>query len=391
MKNKLILYSFLLLLSLGSCVKEEIINNGDHDFNSGEQEGKGSVDENAPKRTVFVYMIASNLGDDLQRNLGTMASVATKKNLNGGNLVVYYSVNSSKAFLFEIKEGDDGVIVRDTLEQYDGQSAVDAGNMRSVIDEVVRLYPSDSYGMILSSHGTAWMPTGYKHMLRSFGEESGKWMEIDELANAIPDHTFDFILLDACSMGAVECMYELKDKADYIVASPSEVLTVGFPYKTILPYLFKEEPDYENIAKDFHTFFTNYSYPYGDIAVTVTKELDGLAAATREILQGEEGVLSLDLSTLQTLSYLPDSPVRLVDFGDMVKHLATAGQYRAFETALQKAVLYPYSTHYIYCSMGGRYQVSTYSGLSVYPMRAEYTQINDWYRSRLSWYQAVYK
>jgi hypothetical protein len=236
------------------------------------------------------------------------------------------------------------------------------------------------------------MPVRYHTMLRSFGEENGKGFEIDELAEAIPDHLFDFILFDACSMGAVECVYELKDKAGYIVASPSEILTVGFPYRTILPRLFTKEADLANVAKDFYEFFKTYTYPVGNISVTATKELDGLAAVTKEILTGnEEAVLSLDISDIQILSYLPKSPVVLVDFGDMIKRLATGEQYRRFEDALHKAVLYPYSTKQIYTTGGSYYNVTAYSGLSVYPLRPDRAELNNWYRNKLSWYQAVFK
>jgi hypothetical protein len=186
-------------------------------------------------------------------------------------------------------------------------------------------------------------------------------------------------------------MYELKDKADYIVASPSEVLTVGFPYQAILPRLFTKEADLANVAKDFYTFFKTYTYPVGNISVTATKELDGLAAITKEILNGDEkAVESLLVSEMQVLSFLPKSPVALVDFGDMIRRLATEEQYRRFEKVLEKAVLYPYSTKQIYAATGGYYDVTTYSGLSVYPLRSDYTELNNWYKNRLRWYQAVF-
>lgn len=385
MKIKFFIITLSLLFSLISCVKEEIL------VGNGEEPTKG-IDEGAPKRTVLVYMVASNLGSYLQSNLNIITSVATKENLNGGNLIVYYSENKNSASLFEIKPDEDGVPVQYHLRDYEGESAVSKETMQNVIDEVVSLYPADSYGMLLSSHATAWMPTGYYNMLRSFGEESGKWMEIDELAEAIPDNLFDFLIFDACSMGAIECVYELKDKADYIVASPSEVLAVGFPYKKILPHLFTKEADLENIAKDFYEFFKAYTYPVGSISVTVTKELNELAAVTREIVENDENtVLSLNISDVQILSYLPDSPVPLVDFGDMIKRLATEEQYQRFENILSKAVLYPYSTEQIYATTGGYYDVATYSGLSVYPLRANYTKLNNWYRNRLGWYQTVFE
>jgi hypothetical protein len=390
MQIRLGVLTLSLLFFLSGCVKIEPIPDGEKEATRGFE--KDPSKEGASNRTFLIYMIASNLGDDLKKNLKLITSVATKENLNGGHLLVYYSENGEEARLFEIKPDEKGVPAEYTIRNYEGESAVSKETMRNVINEVVALYPSsDSYGMLLSSHASAWMPVGYHTMLRAFGEENGRWFEIDELADAIPDHLFDFLLFDACSMGAIECMYELKDKADYIVASPSEVLTVGFPYQTILPRLFTKEADLANVAKDFYEFFKTYTYPVGNISVTATNELDGLAAITKEILNGDEGAVgSLLVSEMQILSYLPKSPVPLVDFGDMIKRLATEEQYQRFEKALKKAVLYPYSTKQIYAATGGYYDVTTYSGLSVYPLRSNYTELNNWYRNRLRWYQAVF-
>jgi hypothetical protein len=168
---------------------------------------------------------------------------------------------------------------------------------------------------------------------------------------------------------------------------------VGFPYQTILPRLFTKEADLANVAKDFYEFFKAYKFPVGNISVTATKELDGLAAITKEILSGgEEAVLSLDISGIQILSYLPKSPVVLVDFGDMIKRLATEEQYGRFKDALHKAVLYSYSTKQIYATGSSNYyDVTEYSGLSVYPLRQDRTELNNWYRNRLNWYQAVFQ
>ena len=49
-------------------------------------------------------------------------------------------------------------------------------------------------------------------------------MEIDDLAKGLPDDLFDFILFDACYMASVECTYELRNKAEYILASPTETM-----------------------------------------------------------------------------------------------------------------------------------------------------------------------
>ncbi|WP_235848797.1 clostripain-related cysteine peptidase [Parabacteroides timonensis] len=376
MKTKYFIYILLIILAFGSCTKEEFKEDG-------------------PKRTVLMYVVASNLGSNINKNIEDMISVATPKNLNGGNLIVYYSKSDKSAELYQIKEGTNGIVTKHHIEDYTNQSAIDPEVMKSIISRVATDFPADSYGMIFSSHGTSWLPSNYKTMLRSFGEEAGYNMEIYELAEGIPDeYHFDFLLFDVCSMGGVECVYELKDKADYIVASPAEVLAAGFPYKEVLPYLFETKANLDGVAKGFYEHYKNNGNPFGCIAVTKTSELNDLAAITKEIITakgGEEGTYSLPYSDIQTLSYLPSAPTRLYDLSDLIKHLATDEQFTRFTDCMDKAVTSRYSTDYIYCSKGGDTKVNTFSGLSIYPLQKNLTQLNDWYRNNTQWYKAVYQ
>ncbi|MCI1647799.1 MAG: clostripain-related cysteine peptidase [Bacteroides sp.] len=40
-------------------------------------------------------------------------------------------------------------------------------------------------------------------------------MEIDQLADALPDHVAEYIWFDVCLMESVEALYELRNKSDY--------------------------------------------------------------------------------------------------------------------------------------------------------------------------------
>jgi hypothetical protein len=376
MKPKYILLPALFLIVLNSCVKTDDL------------EDKHAV------RTVFVYMVASNLGSNLEENIADMTAVATLKNLNDGNLVVFYSKNKEEAELFEIKEGANGVVTRHHIRDYENKSAISPQVMREILNEVVCLYPADSYGMILSSHGSAWMPAGFRNMLRSFGEEGNKYMEIDELASALPNHFFDFLLFDACSMGSIECVYELRDKADYIISSPSEIMDVGFPYQKILPVLFRQTPGMKQIADEFHDFYSNYNYPYGNMSVVKTDELEALAGVTRTIISaagGEKATAGFPslFPDLQILTYYSE-PTSLYDFGDVIRRLATDEQYSLFQVSLNNVVTEKRTTKNTYIQGVGDIPVDVYSGLSVYPIREELTELNDRYR-QLDWYKAVYE
>jgi hypothetical protein len=375
MKLKYRVWALLFFIVLNSCSETDDL------------EDKRAV------RTVFVYMIASNLGSYFGGNIADMIAVATPENLNGGNLVVFYSKNKEEAELFEIKEGANGVITRHHIRDYENKSAISPEVMREIITDVVNLYPADSYGMILSSHGSAWMPAGFRNMLRSFGEEDKKYMEIGELASALPEHFFDFLLFDACSMGSIECVYELRNKADYIISSPSEIMSYGFPYREVLPLLFRETPALTQIADEFHNFYSNYKDPYGNISVVQTGQLEELARITRTIVSaagGEEATSALPFLELQILTYY-STPSSLYDFGDVIGRLVTDDeQYGLFQASLDNVVTEKRTTAGTYIQGVGDIPVGPYSGLSVYPLQKEFTELNGWYR-QLDWYKAVYE
>ncbi|MDR1316080.1 MAG: hypothetical protein LBK13_04320, partial [Spirochaetales bacterium] len=144
------------------------------------------------------------------------------------------------------------------------------------------------------SHATGWLPAGMSDpapMLRSVildrsTTESANYMELAGFAAAIP-YKLDFIVFDACFMGAIEVCCELKDKTDYLVASPAEVLSPGFVYSTMMRHLFRIEADLTAVAKDFYGYFNAQSGLLRSATVSVvrTAELDALADTFREIAE----------------------------------------------------------------------------------------------------------
>ena len=286
--------------------------------------------------------------------------------------------------------------------------------MRGVIDEVIREFPASSYGLILWSHGNGWLPanTPGKYVeiaskmqpmsaqdpedkplwdvrdpyavrgaaTRAFGVEgSVNWMEIDELVSALPSHTFDFIMFDACFMASVEVAYALKEKAGYIVASAIEILSRGFPYEEITPLLFQREP-HMKVAKAFYDFYNRQSGSSrsGAIAVIDTKYLDLLAEKFSGLISGKAAqIASFDISSVQVLDRAPSH--NHFDLGDFADRIAgnNGTALAEFQSALDKVVPYKASTP----SLLNRLFINTYSGLNVYiPISAYETDLNAAYR-----------
>ena len=84
-------------------------------------------------------------------------------------------------------------------------------------------------------------------------------------------------------MGSVEVIYELRDNAPLIVASPAEVPFDGMPYQTTLPLLAKGRPVDAAKATAAHYEGRTGSYCPSTFGAIRTGALDALAEATADV------------------------------------------------------------------------------------------------------------
>ena len=342
-------------------------------------------------RTVLVYVAGdNNLSAYGKRNIQSMINGAGSNHLNGGNLVVYYDAADAAPLLLQVKVGNEGTAYTDTLQRYPEQNSMDPQVMREVIHEVQSAFPAQKQGLVLWSHGTAWLPYPLSNYLRSFGDDQGEVLSIDELASALPDHTFDFILFDACYMGSWEVLYALRNKADYLIASPTEVLADGFVYDYILQPMFQQPADLEQVCRLFYNHYNSLTglSRSGAIALYDLQALPALAACCQTILQDQaEALLQVSPSEVQAVDYLSAYHHFLFDLADVVRQVATDPDYEAFELALQQVIRYKATTPYITFGYSGNPQIAMqhYSGLSLYLPQANHTQLNDWYSRQTAW------
>lgn len=254
-------------------------------------------------RTVLVYLASdNNLYRFALQNLNDMKSAM--KGLDG-NLLVYIDELNGTSRLSKIEsDGTERVI-----ETYGKENSASAAVLRRVVDRALTLYPAESYGLILWSHGMGWIPAGIEEtgtssglccprdteaypVTKHFGADtengSSVHMEIPDLVAALPDDlTFDFILFDACFMGGVEVLYEMRHAAHYLIASPAEILGSGFPYDRIIPLIFFERLQLEEVCRQFMAYYRAQSgyNRSGSITLIRADQLDGLAA-----MYGRQGI-----------------------------------------------------------------------------------------------------
>ena len=354
-------------------------------------------------RTVLMYMIGdNNLSSAGYNNINSLL-----RGMKGvaGRVVIYFDPAGSTPCLMTIKGS--GSPVLDTIALYDEENSADPATLQRVIADTRRIFPSNSYGLILWAHGSAWIPNKHSfpgaYSFRSvnipyihtkcFGPDQvlpdggeAVYMDPEDLAMGITSH-FDFIMFDACFMASVEVLYELRDKADYFVASPAEVLTDGFPYEAAAPYFWGGEEDLKQVCREYYNYYANHpsggSFRSGTMALVKASELGGLAQVARQAIGsvGEEGVGNVWRYPI--LDY--DSDV-FYDLGDYVNVMGIEEYKAAFREQLARTVVYKVATEKMF---GEEIPSDRYSGLSCYIPQSRWQNMNGFY-STLEWAQTVY-
>lgn len=357
-------------------------------------------------QTVFMFFPWSNsLLSDFRRTVEDMQTVVAQRSMKDERIMVFMATSEREAVLFELKK-QNGRCLTDTLRRYSDRPFTSRQWLTSLFSEVMTLAPASRYGMVVGCHGLAWVPVqGQRNARKRLGsqeridEEDNLYkeeridkegepndlmhfevqgpvttrfiggtypetqIETTDLADAMADaglHT-EYILFDACYMSSVEVAYELKDVTHYLIASPTEVLSYGFPYITMGKHLLGT-PNYKSIVDSFISFYSSYNLPYGTVAVTDCTQLDALAAIAQQINAADaeqlvpNGVQIMD-------GY---SPTLFYDLGHLMS-LKDAGTVltAAFAEQLDKTV--PYKGHtgqYFTTLKDAPVDIKHYSGLN---------------------------
>lgn len=342
-------------------------------------------------RTVIAYQVAEN---NLETHLLTNVEMMVR-GLAGLDspcrLLVYWDGRSGTPKLSQYTvDGKGGASGEVVLKTYEEQNSLDPEVMRGVFSDIFAFAPSSSYGLVMSSHATGWLPPDTH--TRSFGQDGTGKMDIPLLAQVLSDVTdkpFDYILFDACLMADVEVMYELRHTADYIIASPAEVIGAGFPYDRLMAYLYSDEvADYTlALPRAYIDYYAAYAYPWGTVSVVRCDEMDGLAREVGGILAAHADKLSqLDVRSLQRYDRQAIGfTYSAVDLKDFVETLSGSDGLDGFSTQLGRTVVF---SDMVDGNLLFDLSRENYSGLGIYVPQADKPLWNAYFKT-LAWYQAV--
>lgn len=336
------------------------------------------------KKVVIVYMSANNsLASNAYANINQMEEGFNQPN---GKLIVYAKIFGQQPTIYEISHDTGPQIISRKVKVYNDHDASNPDIMKMIFSDIQALYPSETYAAILWSHATNWLPKSATISLRSFSDDNGSKMDVQGLHYALPNN-LEYLIFDACSMASTEVLYELKDKARYILASPTEVLSVGLPYNIIDKNLFENpEQGLPTICDKYYNYYLTQSgnAQSATFSLIETEKLEKLAQTTRNFLYQHSFIYpDFRRNEIQRLDFDPNSPMAGFDFMDFFEKNFQGISLQELQDAMNNVVLYKVHTP----NFLGK-PIQRFSGLSCYIPHPDNEWAHSFYRS-LAWYRAA--
>ena len=388
------------------------------------EEPTGPQPATEKNRTVLFYMMDDNNLWDVMLNTLNQVEQGWNDDIDG-NFLVYldpspHLTQFTSPVLLKIVHDETNVIRSEVVKSYPEQDPADPEVMQGVLEDAIKLFPAQSHGLIIGTHGSAWLPgdlgnyvndpnighdeddhdetdlslpqISTKALLGS--ERYSNCIEIDVLADLLPIK-YDFIMFHACQMGNVETAYALRNKCSYMVGCMAPLPGVGFPYHLIMEYMFaKPQADLYNVAymsAGWYNSLPDDEFDNFDVSVIRTDKLEALSSSTHTILGKLLAEPTDYFSALTANSQLieEDTPLfdlnQIIELGYWTNPEELEQDYNAFREAMGSAIIQQWSVsreenpellpHEQYC------------GLSCYvPLRASnFAPLNEYYKTHYEW------
>ena len=295
----------------------------------------------------------------LQTNIDSICDgIIDRKGLNNSRVLVFLSDKYNHSMLYDLQyNATTKSVDRVPLKEYEGASYASAEGIADILNEVKTQASALNYALIVGAHGCGWTyasdwsrypyyarpsvtrpsdsalsgysaadnsaagissfsgiqfgPDPNAPLTRFFGSVSlaENAMDISTLAEGIRESglKMQYILFDACYMSNIETAYELKDVTNYMIASGSEIMAAGLPYRSMWSYLNSPTPNYSGIVSTSVNFYKNSSAPFCNLAAIDCRQVEKLASVMKDINAEYQLSASVSLDSIQHLDgFLPN-------------------------------------------------------------------------------------
>ncbi|GHT51153.1 clostripain [Bacteroidia bacterium] len=349
-------------------------------------------DDIAVEQVLLVYLGGDN-------NLSWEADakrIAIMRGWNGEvntRILIYQDPSNATPTLQEVIR-QNGENTTRTIATYDEENSASAGVFARVVADVKRRYrPTVSYGLLVFSHGTGWLPQSTytqprSSSLRTLVVDHSDEMDIIDMAATIPDGTFEYIIFEACLMANIEVAYEFRNKTNYILASSAEILSPGFTgiYSASINHLWAGYNGLKSFAEDAFSHWNNQAGQLHSATFSIIKtaELQPLATFIKE---NADTTKTVDISAIQHFDR--HSYHLFFDFEDYYSRLLDSDNQREELTHLiDNAVVWAMATETFMPEReeDGQigFSVDKHSGMTSYIPQASFPFLNEEYK-KLHW------
>lgn len=384
------------------------------------------------RKTLLIYLAANNnLTPDACDNLQSLMTGYLPEYEDNNTLLVYIDVDYNRVpsrneindeifqqpSLLRLFKDDTGEARIEIIKKYpEANDSTDPDILSEVLRSADALFPSEEAGLILWSHATGWLPSNYysapysfiegvmtmqapeedpyAHIVKSFGNDSKtkNEMEISELRTALP-RKYSYIIFDCCLMGCIEVAYELRNNCDYVMFSPTEILTDGYPYDVIIdPLLNRKEADLTAVGQHVFEYYNKQSGDWKSVTISLVdnSKLEELAERTKEIFSlNRDKIEGFTKDNVQRYSRFStkDWFFDLQDFCDQLSSLTPShsAELTAFKKAVSEAVIYKATTPKF---LSITIDPNKFSGLSTYIPVPKNSVLDAFYKT-LEWNKAT--
>ena len=387
------IFAIVSIIGLGSCTEEAF-----------------DVDK-VNKQTILVFLpwtggnSSIGLTKALSNNIDSIcAGITDKKGLNNTRVLVFFSNNANNSTLFDLTYNDvTKEVSRSPIKTYEGSAYNSAKGFADLLNEVRQNAEALNYALIIGGHGCGWSCAddwiNYPNQAKSFNTQqtfdtsfSGIQFgadpnnpttrffgSVDRKENSIDLSTLaegikqsgikmQYILFDVCYMGNVETAYELKDVTNYLIATSSEIMAKGIPYRSMWSYLNGTTPNYSSLVNGIVNFYKNSTAPYCNMAAIDCRQLDALANVMKEINQKYTLDTTIPLDSIQPLDgFLPHLSYDMAVYVDSLKPSGYLKEQ--FSNQLKKTVKAAAHTDCVYTALRlypeATIKIKNYCGLSI--------------------------
>lgn len=294
-----------------------------------------TVNVSTPSWIVFVWLASDN-------NLYSYA-------LSDIEEMLFADTNTAVLYLLDEPDSDtlDGLYAltenrtSERIELFDPSSGeVNSGSwelLRSYAQTISK-WESSRKALIIWNHGLAWDDTSPYYKVRGIGYDDSQrdFLTIGEIVQALEGTMWDVLGMDACLMGSVEVIYELRNTADLIVASAYSEPGEGWDYE-FLAYVDGLDP--LSFSKKIVDEYSDTLSQNLSLAVYDTDQVLRAVDELNTFLNESSDLLLPDTWGLTCYSYSPE----LYDLGEVLSAYgdAASSTYSAFS----QVVAYNYLTN----------------------------------------------